>query len=90
MKFEVIENFYSDLPKISIHSNSPVLRGRLPPSCLISKSPVLRETSPNFQFFLKFPILIATYFVFWCFNCVTAIESAKNKLSIHVNSLFSQ
>ena len=59
---------------------NPVLRGCLPSSRLISKSPVLRETSPNFHFFLKIPICIASCFVFWCFNCVTAIGSAKNTL----------
>ena len=59
---------------------TPVLRGCLPSSRLISKSPVLRETSPNFQFFLKIPICIASYFVFWCFNCLTAIDNAKNTL----------
>ena len=57
-----------------------VLRGCLPSSRLISKSPVLRETSANFQFFLKIPICIASYFVFWCFNCVTAIDNVKNTL----------
>ena len=69
---------------------TPDLRDHLLSSRLISKSPVLRETSPNFQFFLKFPIWIASYFVFWCFNCVTAIGNVKNTLSIHVNSLFLQ
>ena len=49
---------------------TPVLRGCLPLSRLISKSPVLRETCPNFQFFVKIPICIASYFIFWCFNCV--------------------
>ena len=69
---------------------TPVLRGCLPSSRLISKSPVLRETYPNFQFFVKIPICIASYFVFQCFNCVTAIGNAKNKLQIYVNSLFLQ
>ena len=48
----------------------PVLRGCPRSSRLISKSPVLRETCPNFQLFVKIPICIASYFVFWCFNCV--------------------
>ena len=59
---------------------TPVWRGCLPSSRLISKSPVLREASANFQFFLKIPICIASYFVFWCFNCVTAIGNVKNAL----------
>ena len=62
---------------------SPVLPFDLKISCL-------RETSTNFQFFLKIPICIASYFVFWCFNCVTAIGNVKNTLKIHVNSLFLQ
>ena len=62
----------------------------LPSYRLISKSPVLTETCPNFQFFVKIPICIASYFVFWCFICVTVIGNAKNTLQIHVNSLFLQ
>ena len=59
---------------------TPVLRGCLLSSHLISKSPVLRETCPNFLFFVKIPICIASYFVFWCFNYITAIGNAKNTL----------
>ena len=67
---------------------TPVFTGCLPSSHLISKSHVLREACLNFQFFVKIPICFASYFVFWCFNCVTAIGDAKNTLQIHVNSLF--
>ena len=73
-----------------LERETPVLRGCLPSSRLISKSPVLRETCPDFEFFVKIPIYIASYFVFWCFNCVTAIGNANNTLYIHVNSLFLQ
>ena len=74
--------------KITTHMFQPsrfewetsILRDCLPSSRLISKSPVLRETCPNFQFFVKIPICIASYFVFWCFNCITAIGNAKNTL----------
>ena len=66
---------------------TPILTGCLLSSRLISKSPVLRETSPNFQFFVKIPICIASYFIFWCFNCITAVDKT---LQIHVNNLFLQ
>ena len=69
---------------------TPVLKSCLPSYRLISKSPVLREICPNFQFFVKIPISVSGYFVFWCFNCVTAIGDAKNTLQIHANSLFLQ
>ena len=73
-------NWTPILTKFVLHmfQPPPVLRGCLLSSSLISKSPVLRETCPNFQFFAKIPIFIANYFVFWCFNCVTAIGNAKN------------
>ena len=33
----------------------------------------------NFQFFVKTQISILSCFVFWCFNCVTAVGNAKNR-----------
>ena len=53
------------------------MRGCLLSSRLMLKSLILRETCPNFQFFVKIPICIASYFVFWCFNCVTTIVQCK-------------
>ena len=59
---------------------TPVLKGCLPSFRLISKSPALRETYLNFQLFAKIPICIPNYFIFWCFNCVTAIGNSNNTL----------
>ena len=39
--------------------------------------PLVRNST---KIFLKIPIYIASYFVFWCFNYVTAIGNAKNTL----------
>ena len=82
---------------LNIHSNPPILNGRLLIWEAVSHPPVWSRNLlfwgkhlQIFQFFLKFPIWIASYFVFWCFNCVTAIGNAKNTLLIHVNSLFLQ
>ena len=75
------------IKEILICYNCSVLNGRLPCWEVVCRPPVWSRDLPFwgkhvkiFNLFIKIPICTASYFVFWCFNCVTAIGNAKNTL----------